>query len=382
MPEKRITALDGLVTAVRAIALYGVDHAASRDAVHRAVQLFERALQGRDEFRVVFMQDRIVIDEIIINDARLVERSLRGSLRELGLQALRFRGTIDHADVIAFAEGLNEGSTALANGRLGTDRLHAGAIGASSGESRTQSGGLARVCRPLAALHAGLENDARFDSEGLERIANAVLLSTTKQQATMLELVEIENHDQYTMAHSVNVSTLSGALARVVGIGEQAVERIVMAGLLHDIGKRAVPTSILLKNGPLSDTERRAILQHPVAGAKMLLGRSDIPLVASVVAYEHHRRLDRRGYPEPASASTPGVTSQIVQIADIYDALRSHRPYRAGLSLDEVLEIMSKDAGKAYDRPLFDVFVSEVITRTPLGQRTAPSSDQVSTPAA
>ncbi|MEO0631165.1 MAG: hypothetical protein AAFY46_10640, partial [Planctomycetota bacterium] len=76
MPEKRIAALEGLVAVVRAIALYGSDHAASRDAIRRAVQLIEHATRGRDEFRVVFMQDRIVIDEIIINDARLVERSI------------------------------------------------------------------------------------------------------------------------------------------------------------------------------------------------------------------------------------------------------------------------------------------------------------------
>ncbi|MEM8758301.1 MAG: HD domain-containing phosphohydrolase [Planctomycetota bacterium] len=338
----------------------------------QAVSMLGRATRDRDAILVVFLDDRLVIDDIVISDPRAVERSLGSTLRSRGLQTLRLRQGIDRDDVIAFAREMIGPQAKHEAAPAGSGRISTGTVsqGQPGGESDGEGGGgpaaagLMRLCGPLASLHAGLRNESGFNSGELENIAEAVLYSCTKQSEAVLELVEIENHDQYTMAHSVNVSVLAGALARSVGIAEASVEQAVMAALLHDVGKREIPSSILLKNGPLSDSERRVVLKHPAAGARLLLERNDIPLLASVVAYEHHRRLDKRGYPEPASASTPGVASQIVQIADIYDALRSHRPYRQGMTVDEVLEIMWRDAGRAYDEALFEVFVDQVVRRS------------------
>ncbi len=364
MPDQKTLAFEALVTAIHALDRYGSDHRVARQSSEKAIRLLNQVMRTGDDLIVVFSEDRIIVGGSVINDARKVAGSLGPPLRALGFQTLRVRQGVDRDDIARFTQDMLQHPAAQKPERIGTSRLSAGTV--SDGE-RTETPAcpaLIGLCGPLADLHSGILNESRIKSGELENIAEAVLCSFTNQSSAVLELVEIENHDQYTMAHSVNVSVLAGALARSIGASDSAVEKAVIAALLHDIGKREIPSSILLKNGPLSDRERRVVLNHPAAGARMLFERDDIPLLASVVAYEHHRRLDKRGYPEPASATTPSVASQIVQIADIYDALRSHRPYRRGMPIEKVIQIMSNDAGKAYDRALFETFVDRVLVRT------------------
>lgn len=363
MHEPESVALNALVSAVYASERYGEHHRVAQEAAEQAARLLARRTRDGTECIIVFAEDRILLGETVLNDPRAVTASIGAALRGHGFQTVCVRPGVGCEDVKAFARDVMKPPSSEQATRIGTVHLSAGVIAGTMRHASHQRSELVQLCGPVADLHTGIIRDSRIKSAELEGIAEAVLCSFTSQSAAVLKLVEIENHDQYTMAHSVNVSVLAGALARSIGINEAAVETAVISALLHDIGKKEIPSSILLKNGPLSDDERRVVLNHPAAGAKLLIERDDIPLLASVVAFEHHRRLDKRGYPEPASATTPGVVSQIVQIADIYDALRSNRPYRRGMTVNQVLEIMSNDAGRAYDQALFEIFVDRVLIR-------------------
>ncbi|MEM1072443.1 MAG: HD domain-containing phosphohydrolase [Planctomycetota bacterium] len=364
MPDANTAALEALVNAIYANKRYGDEHRAAVKATEKAAKLLARSVRGDGTLLIVFSEDRIIVGETIVNDPRAVMASIGAALMAHGFQTIRVRNGIERRDVTQFARDVMQQPGAEPISSIGTERLSAGVISDPSRKAHPREHMLSQLCAPVGDLHSGLMHENRINIAELENIAEAVLCSFTSQSSAVLNLVEIENHDQYTMAHSVNVSALAGALARTIGVGDTEVEKAVIAALLHDIGKREIPSSILLKNGPLSDQERRLVLNHPAAGARMLLERDDIPLLASVVAFEHHRRLDKRGYPEPASAGAPSLASQIVQIADIYDALRSNRPYRQGMTLSRALEIMSNDAGKAYDQALFEVFVDQVISKT------------------
>ncbi len=368
MPELSTAALEAIAAAVCSGARSWQHHGDTLDAAESAARLLAQASWEGDELVIAFAPDRIAVGATIVTEHSEVVSQLGSMLRAHGLRTVRARRGVEPADVVRFARELRQPPDVTGPRSLGPARLRAGVRPDEECDATHDGAPLARLCGPLARLHANVLLASALKGAELEGVAESVLRTVTDRSEPMLRLVEIQNHDQYLMAHTVNVSALVGALSRDVGISEADTERAVIAAMLHDIGKREIPSSILLKSGPLSDEERRVVLTHPAVGAKLLLERDDLPLLASVVAYEHHRRLDRRGYPEPASAATPTLVSQIVQIADIFDALRSDRPYRNGKPVDNVLEIMSNEAGKAYDRALFEVFVDRVLTRISRGR--------------
>ena len=122
-----------------------------------------------------------------------------------------------------------------------------------------------------------------------------------------------------------------------------------MGAVLHDLGKRDIASEILNKPGKLTEAEFDVIREHPAAGARALLQMKDVPEVAVIIAYEHHMHLDGTGYPD-ARGRAPHLCSQIVQLADVYDAMRTHRPYRPAMSLDQTTRIMREGLGLALRR--------------------------------
>ena len=161
---------------------------------------------------------------------------------------------------------------------------------------------------------------------------------------------ELKDFDDYTFTHALNVCVLSSSLARSIGASEEFVNMISLAALCHDLGKKQVPKEILNKKGPLEPNERILIERHPTYGAKLLIAtpgvESEYPLLP-VVAYQHHMGADQSGYPRLSACLKPhklNLASLLVAVADIYDALRTVRPYRPALSVAKASTILIKDA--------------------------------------
>jgi HD-GYP domain-containing protein (c-di-GMP phosphodiesterase class II) len=147
---------------------------------------------------------------------------------------------------------------------------------------------------------------------------------------------------------------------------------LILAALLHDVGKQRTPLAILNKPGKLDDPERKQMELHPVTGAAMLLERPGVPDVAPVVAFEHHANLDGTGYPRLIRQPRPHLASQIVHVADVFDALRTNRPYRAALDDAKVRQILLEGAGKQFDPTLVELFLDRVITPGAAGTPAVP----------
>jgi HD-GYP domain-containing protein (c-di-GMP phosphodiesterase class II) len=161
---------------------------------------------------------------------------------------------------------------------------------------------------------------------------------------------EMKNFDDYTFTHALNVCVLSSALARALRLSEEMVNAIAMAALCHDLGKKEVPREVLNRNGPLEPEEWLLMERHPACGARLLL---DIPGVESahpllpVVAYQHHMGANQSGYPKVQGRlpqHTLHFASLLVAIADVYDALRTVRPYRRALTVAKAATILIRDA--------------------------------------
>jgi HD-GYP domain-containing protein (c-di-GMP phosphodiesterase class II) len=195
--------------------------------------------------------------------------------------------------------------------------------------------------------------------EGRDIVA-AVMKGLREDEFLIDRMIRLQASDDYTVAHSLNVCVMVVAQAARLDLSEAVRRDIGLAALLHDIGKELVPAEILNKPGKLDSGEFAKISLHPVLGAthlrKMSLG-SDLPVI---VCYEHHIRYDRSGYPIPRFPDDPHPASLMTQIADVYDALRTHRPYRPSLDRETALGILREGRGTEFEPVLLDRFLEMV----------------------
>ncbi len=173
----------------------------------------------------------------------------------------------------------------------------------------------------------------------------------------------VDAKDHYTYGHSKKVSDYAVALAEALGLSKDVIDTIRAAGLLHDVGKIAVPDSTLNKKGALNDEEWELIRAHPKLGIEIL--RHIIDLVNCIpVILHHHERYDGSGYPTSLKGDNIPLESRILAIADAFDAITSPRPYRKQLSIQEALNELKRCAGTQFDPKLVDVFC-KLIESTP-----------------
>jgi putative nucleotidyltransferase with HDIG domain len=173
----------------------------------------------------------------------------------------------------------------------------------------------------------------------------------------VLPLLQLKEFDQYTTTHSLNVSVLAMAFAESLGCRKHEVRTIGMAGLLHDLGKIRIPPDILTKPGKLSAAERAIINKHPIDGARMILQSDDDLDLAAVVAYEHHMMLDGGGYPTPHYGRDTALASRLVHVCDVFDALRTRRPYRDAWDSDAIFAYLIERAGIEFDSAMVKAFI-------------------------
>jgi HD-GYP domain-containing protein (c-di-GMP phosphodiesterase class II) len=178
----------------------------------------------------------------------------------------------------------------------------------------------------------------------------------------LMSLTAIKNFDEYTFAHSVNVCILSVALGARLGLPKKKLSELGYGALFHDVGKVRLPLEIINKPAELTEEEWEKVQKHPVWGVKILLSRRALDrssLVAMVVAFEHHLKMDLSGYPQLSFKKDLNLYSRIVSIADVYDSMTSGRVYaKTPLTPDEALKQMMNQAGKSFDPVLLKVFIN------------------------
>ena len=162
-----------------------------------------------------------------------------------------------------------------------------------------------------------------------------------------------EARDPYTAGHQRRVSALSVTIASEMGLPETMIEGIRIAGILHDVGKISVPSEILSKPTKLTDVEFRLIKLHPQS-AYDILKEAELPFPIAEIVLQHHERMDGSGYPQGLSGEDILAEAKILGVADVVEAMASHRPYRPALGTDKALEEISKNRGVLYDAEVVD----------------------------
>ena len=174
-------------------------------------------------------------------------------------------------------------------------------------------------------------------------------------------IMDMSGHDFNTVTHMVNVGVGCGLLAKALcGDDEDLVAVMVEAGLLHDVGKRGIPSAILNKEGKLDEQEWELMRSHPQRGYETLLKAPALPAIVLEMARDHHERLDGKGYPAGKRGDQISFAARLCAVVDVYDALVAARPYRGPMSPDDAIRIMREGRGSQFDTEILDAWIDVV----------------------
>ena len=364
--------LNAFAQTIAAMRLYPDGHPRREQAVDGSFGSLQSLCRDDPAPRFSFLGDGVVYGTRVLRE--LAEWDWSARLAAVGMQRVEFPREPSRADYQHFLEQtlhrLSGAPTDTALARPAPAPIRFGALGVRGmdGSEPPADGGtplptatmrysLAAEAEAVQWVHAEVSAGAQLPLVEAEAVVRSLLAAMHGAGDVVLPLVQLRSYDEYTTTHSLNVAVLVMALAEHLGLGSSEVRAYGVAGLLHDLGKVCVPVEILNKPGKLTESERTVMQAHPREGARLIL-RGDARLdLAAVVAYEHHVMLNGGGYPRLHFGRACHRASALVHVCDVYDALRTKRPYREAWLAEDVLAYLERGAGSEFDPDVVRAFV-------------------------
>ncbi|MCX6543084.1 MAG: HD-GYP domain-containing protein [Acidobacteria bacterium] len=356
-----------LVAAIRANALYSPTHPIVNRSVGGLLAAFEEQFRSRPTLSIGFFGSDVVVGGTRLKGSAGSAGLVR-HFRERQVGKLTFSKDMGQEGLRTFVGVIADRDTRPLSERLAGTPITGVSVGTISTDDQTpdiMDVGAARQVYGVAvaaadALWGSAVAGDEPDPNAAHLIIDALATSMTQDRTLMLALTELKGHDEYTFTHMVNVSLLTMAQARTLGIEGQLLREFGLAGLMHDIGKVKTPREILNKPEQLTPEEFSIMRRHVVDGAQILRHIPEMSPLAPIVAFEHHLRQDLSGYPENVGARTLNLCTMLVSIADVFDALRTKRIYRDGLPAARVRRMLAEESGQAFEPTLLRRFISLV----------------------
>jgi putative nucleotidyltransferase with HDIG domain len=365
--------LNTFAQALATMSLYGDGHPARERAIDNAYGSLLRVQEDDPRPRFSFLGQDVVYGEMAMREMGDWDWGMR--LANAGVQRLEFeRGTsrdefeVFLSEVLAMLTLQAVDSSTRSPERRSTIKF--GAIGVKGSDDTVRP--MEGLIIPTAAATYSLNDEAEairwmhdeVQSSGelplleAESVVRSLSVAMHGDKNIVIPLLQLKEFDQYTTTHSLNVSVLTMALAEWMGMSATDVRAFGVAGLLHDLGKVRIPKEVLTKPGKLTDEEWMIMRKHPVDGAKIIY-ESDRNLdLAAAVAYEHHIMVNGEGYPRRQFQRGVHSASKLVHVCDVYDALRTNRPYRPAWDSEKVLSHIEKGAGPDFDLESATAFIT------------------------
>ena len=356
-----------LAAGLRAAELYAPQHPLVSRSVTALTAACTAQLADAQSLIVGFIGD-----DVVVNDTRLGKGSasltgfVRG-LRDREIEKITFHRGVTADEIRSFlGELADRRSRKALPERLASSGVRRIAIGKLSVEDTPQDAmGIEAARRVYGTAVSSAETlwqqakaGEKPDPENARKIIDSLANIVTQDRTSLMALTALKKYDNYTFTHMVNVAALAMAQARALNLEGPLLREFGFAALMHDIGKVNTPLEVLNKPGKLTEEEFKIMKMHVVDGAHILRRTPEMPALAPVVAFEHHLRQDLSGYPENIGHRKLNLCTQIVSIADVFDALRSNRPYREGLATARIRSIMGEQGNPAFNQTLLRRFVN------------------------
>jgi len=356
-----------IATAVRGADLYSPSHPLVQRGIDNLVSAAQQALQHAPSIIVGFIDDEVVVDGSRLPRGTAALVGFARDLREREVEKITLSRGLTRDEIRAFVSVLGDrkskvplpdqltsrGVRNIALGRVVVEEVtdeQAGIVAAR----RVYTTAVQAAETLWDAAKAGEQPDpgaARKIIDGLARLV-------TQDRTSLMALTALKKYDNYTFTHMVNVSALAMAQARALNLDGALLREFGFAALMHDIGKVNTPLEVLNKPGKLTNEEFGIMKRHVVDGAHILRRTPEMPALAPIVAFEHHLKQDLSGYPENIGSRKLNLCTMIVSIADVFDALRSNRPYREGMATTRIRSIMGEQGNPAFNQVLLKRFVN------------------------
>lgn len=362
--------LNAFAHALAVMTLYSEGHPSRERAIDAAHEMLGGLWAGGAHPSFTFLEDEVVFGRDQLRELKDWDWGRR--LMSAGVQRLEFERQVSREEFEGFLQEILARLTLSAittseNRQMAPLGIRFGAVGLQ-GQTETEA---AANAAPVATLAVTLSDEAEtlqwmhhevrasgaIPLTEAEAVVRSLSVAMHSDRRMVLPLLQLKDFDQYTTTHSLNVAVLAMGLAERLGCGAREVRAFGVAGLLHDIGKIRIPLEVLTKPGKLSDEERRVINQHPVDGARIIMTSDQELDLAAIVAYEHHIMLDGGGYPAMHYGRACALASRLVHVCDVFDALRTKRPYRDAWASDKVTSYLEERAGTEFDPDLVTAFI-------------------------
>jgi len=371
--------LTSMAQALATMSLYAEGHPARARAAVASFDILRELQQADPRPSFSFLGSEVVYGQQAIRGLTDWEWALK--LANVGVQRLEFGDMVERDAYVGFLEDVLarvSAFTAIAAANApaniprgnGPTAIRFGAVGVRGSSDVRVPDAAVHVAQQPSLLDLNAEVDAiRWvhdevnDREEIplleaESIVRSLSVAMHGDSQVLLPLLQLKEFDQYTTTHALNVSVLSMGLAEFMGLSPREVRAYGVAGMLHDLGKVRVPKDILTKPGKLTPEEWSLMRSHTVEGARLIL-QSDQKLdVAALVAFEHHIMINGGGYPDRHFRCDCHKASTLVHVCDVYDALRTKRPYRDAWEPAATLAYIERGVGTEFDADVATAFIA------------------------
>ena len=309
------------------------------------------------EFCGSWMEHPFWRSAFVITDPKDIESILASSIKEVWIDSSK--GLDVEAGETAISEAESDVQVEAELKIAAQEQRQTAAVPASVEFARA-----AKICAQSKRAVASMFQEARMgkavDTDGAQKLVEEISDSISRNPGALISLARLKTADDYTYMHSVAVCALMIALSKQLKLDEKLTRSAGIAGLLHDLGKALMPMDVLNKPGKLTDEEFAIIKTHPEEGHKLLLGSTGADEMALDVVLHHHEKTDGSGYPKRLKDSEISLYAKMGAVCDVYDAITSNRPYKAGWDPAESLRKMAEWAKGHFDPTVFQAFVKSL----------------------
>ena len=364
-----------LLSAITNLQLYGIEHPQVVRLTSQAYETALKALEGYAEFSIAIIENELVIDGKPQEHGLFLDRFIHtmtnhgvGHIKVLmGITQLEIRDFIlsiarsgEKTASVRSSEHFEVGRLDLSINSIHINEESANPAGMSGSresavtlESDPQTPRQAALIHEMPAkelakfieIYETIKHRRQLKLGGIINIVSDFVALFKNEGQALLVMATLRESDEYTFTHSTNVCLLNLAQAMALGIEGQMLNDIGVAGMLHDVGKLFVPEEVLNKKGALSDDEFRLIQEHPMKGARFLLETPNVPRLAIANAFGHHIKYNLSGYPKVPPTWKPNLCCHMTAISDIFDAMRTVRPYQPALPTSKIFSTMRQVMG-------------------------------------